>query len=90
MNIEQIKMKIATAIEHRIAPPTHSRARYHLWIDPGTREIGCGWATVLRLQPHQQIVHTFMRDPNLGFSADEWSEMAEKFAPYFCEINYEN
>lgn len=84
MNIEQIKQKIAEAIENRIDPPTpKARAKYHLWIDTNSKRIGCGWATILRLQKWQRIVYTFLRNPDDGFTPAEWEDMAERFSFYF-------
>jgi hypothetical protein len=86
MNIEQLKLKIADAIEHRTDPPVpKKKAKYHLWVDTFTHQIGCSWAPGLRLQNYQKVVYTFMRDVNAGFTSDEWEEMAQKFAPFFPE-----
>ncbi len=84
MTLEQIKEKVADALLHRTDPPClNYGAQYHLWINETTRSIGCGWATTLRLQPWQKIVHTFRGDPRKGFTADEWDMIAEKFRPFF-------
>lgn len=84
LKIETIKPLIREAIGRRIDPPTpRSRAKYHLYINTVNKRIGCGWATILRLQPYQKVVYTFTRDPERGFTASEWDEIAERFLPYF-------
>lgn len=84
LNPEQIKMKVADAIANRVSPPEFkTRAKFHLWININTHAIGCNWATAFRPQKHQRIIYTFLRDPNDGFTAHEWNEIAEQFRPYF-------
>lgn len=87
LNREQIKIKIAEAIENRIAPEDTSRqVKYIFFLTPGIcPRIYCGWATLVQPQPSQRIVYTTMKNLDKGFTADEWDTIADHFLPYFLE-----
>jgi len=84
MNIEKIKSLIAEAIANRTDPPIkQARAKYVLWINTVTQQIGCGWVPMTRFQTWQKPIYTFIRDPNDGFTAEEWTTITKLFEPYF-------
>lgn len=91
LNREQIKLKIADAIENRIGPKDSSaRVRYIFYLKPDIcPEIHCGWAKIVRPQPYHKVIYTTMKNLDKGFTAEEWDTVAEHFLPYFQEVNSE-
>ena len=84
LNPEKLKNLIADAIVHRTHPPFEKvRAKYCLWIDTRTKQIGCNWAPLFHPGPEHKILWTAIRDLDEGFTAEEWDEIAQQFAPYF-------
>jgi hypothetical protein len=83
MNIEQIKQAVLEVINTQLNPVSpRGRGRYTFWINPVTKQIGCGWSTALRLQPYHRIVYTCIFTPGQGFTSDQWEDIANCYKPY--------
>lgn len=85
LNHEQIKSKIAEAIEKRFPVSLRPRGRYIFWFDKHTHTIHCGWGKMLHLQSWQPIVYACIFDPTEGLTQQQWEDIAEKFKIYFID-----